>query len=127
MVLVLLFLLFIVVILCDLVFFYFVKDMFNRQIMDIQGTPIVLNTKMLVGSLLTYILIVGGFYKFIILGKKTWWEAFLLGFVVYGIYEMTNYALFSKWRWTTAMIDTLWGGILFTLVFWIHKKYLSNM
>ena len=127
MVLVLLFLLFIVVILCDLVFFYFVKDMFNRQIMDIQGTPIVLNTKMLIGSLLTYILIVGGFYKFIILGKKTWWEAFLLGFVVYGIYEMTNYALFSKWRWTTAMIDTLWGGILFTLVFWIHKKYLSNM
>ena len=127
MVLVLLFLLFIVVILCDLVFFYFVKDMFNRQIMDIQGTPIVLNTKMLIGSLLTYILIVGGFYKFIILGKKTWWEAFLLGFVVYGIYEMTNYALFSKWRWTTAMIDTLWGGVLFTLVFWIHKKYLSNM
>jgi uncharacterized membrane protein len=127
MVLVLLFLLFIVVILCDLLFFYFVKDMFNRQIMDIQGTPIVLNTKMLIGSLLTYILIVSGFYKFIILGKKTWWEAFLLGFVVYGIYEMTNYALFSKWRWTTAMIDTLWGGVLFTLVFWIHKKYLSNM
>jgi len=42
-------------------------------------------------------------------------DAFLLGVFVYGVYETTSLALLRKWRPTTVLIDTLWGGILFAL------------
>lgn len=119
------FLIMIAFICCDVAFFYFVKDMFNEQVKLVQGAPILFDNKLVVGSVLTYVIITLGFYKFIVLGKKTWIDAFLLGFVFYGMYEMTNYALFEKWKMKTSIIDTLWGGVLFTLVFWIHKNYLA--
>jgi len=121
------FLIMIAFICCDVAFFYFVKDMFNEQVKLVQGAPILFDNKLVVGSVLTYVIITLGFYKFIVLGKKTWVDAFLLGFVLYGMYEMTNYALFEKWKMKTAIIDTLWGGVLFTLVFWIHKNYLARV
>ena len=40
-------------------------------------------------------------------------EAFLLGIVIYGVYETTNYALFKNWSILSVIIDTLWGGLLF--------------
>jgi uncharacterized membrane protein len=121
------FMIMIAVILCDLVFFYFVKDIFNNQVNMIQGTPIIFNQKLMVGALITYIVIASGFYKFIVLEKKTWVDAFLLGIFAYGIYEFTNYSLFSKWQLTTCLLDTLWGGVLFTLVFFIHQKFLRKV
>ena len=121
------FIIMIAAICCDLVFFYFVKDIFNNQVNLIQGAPILLDKKMVIGSAMTYLVISLGFYKFIVLGKKMWMDAFLLGMFMNGVYEMTNYALFAKWRIQTAIIDILWGGVLFTLIFWIHKNYLARV
>ena len=121
------FMIMIAVILCDLAFFNFVKDIFNNQVNMIQGTPIIFNQKLMVGALITYIVIALGFYKFIVLEKKTWVDAFLLGLFAYGMYEFTNYSLFAKWKLTTCLMDTLWGGVLFTLVFFIHQKYLRKV
>jgi len=45
-------------------------------------------------------------------------DAFLLGALVYAVYDGTNYALFEKWDAKTAFIDILWGGCLF----YITKK-----
>lgn len=45
-----------------------------------------------------------------------------LGLLVYGVYNFTNLALFEKYSLKIAMLDTLWGGILFTLVPWIISK-----
>ena len=52
---------------------------------------------------------------FIIIQKKTPIEAFLLGIFVYGVYETTNWSLFSNWKFQTVIMDTIWGGILFFL------------
>ena len=38
---------------------------------------------------------------------------FLFGIVVYGIYDMTCAALFTKWDIKLAIIDILWGGFVF--------------
>jgi uncharacterized membrane protein len=46
----------------------------------------------------------------------------ILGFVIYGVYETTTYALLKKWKLQTVMIDTLWGGILFGLTTMITYK-----
>ena len=52
--------------------------------------------------------------KFNILFKLL--EAFLLGFSIYSIYELTNYALFKNWTLHMVVLDSVWGGILCTLV-----------
>jgi uncharacterized membrane protein len=36
----------------------------------------------------------------------------LLGFVVYGIYDMTNLAVFREWTVKIALIDWCWGIFL---------------
>lgn len=41
---------------------------------------------------------------------------FLLGFLSYGIYDMTNYSLLNKFDFNFAILDMLWGGILFSIV-----------
>jgi len=40
---------------------------------------------------------------------------FLLGIIIYSVYDLTSLALLKNWSVKTAIIDTLWGGILFTL------------
>lgn len=34
---------------------------------------------------------------------------FLMGFVIYGVYNGTNYATLQKYKLSTAIIDTTWG------------------
>jgi hypothetical protein len=40
-------------------------------------------------------------------------DAFWTGVTVYAVYDFTLLTLFSKFSLTTALADTLWGGILF--------------
>jgi len=51
---------------------------------------------------------------------------FGLGIFVYGVYELTNRAIFKNWEWKTVVLDTLWGGILFTSVAYIYKYKLKS-
>ena len=66
-------------------------------------------------------------YYFIISKNKSLREAFLLGFLVYGVYELTTKALLKNWRWSTVFVDTTWGGVLFlltTLITYRLRKYI---
>jgi len=65
------------------------------------------------GAALCYIFLIVGINYFIIKPRKSVSDAFLLGIVIYGVYETTNYALFTNWSIWTVIIDTLWGGLLF--------------
>ena len=47
---------------------------------------------------------------------KTAMDAFLLGLCVYAVYDFTNLATLAKYDWRFAIADSLWGGILFTIV-----------
>ena len=47
--------------------------------------------------------------------ESSGWDAFLLGFLAYSIFDGTNYALFDKYDLKTAIVDATWGGILFFL------------
>jgi len=66
-----------------------------------------------------YFLLVFVINYFIIQKNKPPLDAFILGFCVYGIYEGTNYAMFKKWPMQIALMDTIWGGILFALTTYI--------
>ena len=51
-------------------------------------------------------------------------EAFLYGSSVYAVYDFTNLAMIKNYQTAFAIADTLWGGVLFTIVFGI-RKYLN--
>ena len=108
----------IVFIVIDSVYLNFIKDYFNNQVKLIQGSPIKINSYAII---ICYIILIFGINYFIIIPNRSILDAFLLGLIIYGVYETTNMALFSKWSWTTVLIDTLWGGILFALTTTIIK------
>ena len=101
-------------------FFYlnFMKSYFDNQIKSIQGTKIQMN---FLAVLICYIFLIFGLNYFIIKPKRSVSDAFLFGLVIYGVYETTNWALFSKWSPITVIMDTLWGGILFALTTYIIR------
>jgi uncharacterized membrane protein len=96
----------------------FVKNIFDLQIRAVQGASIKVD---MLAFVLCYIFIAFTLYYFVIREKKNALYAFLLGISIYAIYELTNKALLTKWKWTTVLLDTLWGGILFMIVFKVFK------
>jgi len=96
----------------DFIYLSTFSNFFNNLVRSIQGTPIKFNP---VGAVLCYILLIFGLNYFIIDPKKPLADAFLLGLVIYGVYETTNYTILQKWNAKAVALDTLWGGVLMTL------------
>ena len=96
----------------DSVYLFLSRNYFQRQITDVQGSPIRLR---LISAILCYIALVFGLWYFVLREKKSWKHAFILGLVIYSVYETTNYATLNKWKFQTVIMDTLWGGILFAI------------
>ncbi len=103
----------------DFVYLTLIKDYFNNQIKSVQGSPVKFN---FFGAALCYIFLITGLNYFIIKPRKSVTDAFLFGLVIYGVYETTNYALFSNWSIITVIMDTLWGGILFAATTYVVEK-----
>ena len=107
-----------VLFLIDFIYLNIIKNFFTNQIKLIQGSSIKMNY---LAAIICYIFLIFGINYFIIKPNRSVQDAFLLGIVIYGVFETTNMALFSKWSWLTVLIDTLWGGILFALTTFIIK------
>lgn len=100
----------------DGIYLYLTQKMFADQITNIQR--VVMQFKP-IGAIICYLLIVSGLNYFIIQRNRSTTEAFILGIVIYGIYDSTNYATLKKWSAELAIMDTLWGGALFALTTYI--------
>lgn len=37
---------------------------------------------------------------------------FLFGFILYGVYDLTNYSLIDRWPWRMTLVDMAWGGFI---------------
>ena len=100
----------IVLILMDSIYLNIMKKYFSNQVEKVQGTQVVPNY---IAALLCYVFLITGLNYFIIKPNRSVEDAFLLGLVIYGVYETTNWALFKNWSIITVVMDTLWGGLLF--------------
>ena len=109
----------VILLILDGVFLFLNKDMFELQVAEVQR--VVLEIKYL-GVALCYALLIFALYYFIIKDRRSVADAMILGFIIYGVYETTTYALLKKWKLKTMMTDTLWGGILFGLTTMITYK-----
>jgi uncharacterized membrane protein len=108
----------IVFVFIDSVYLNFIKNYFSNQIKNVQGSPMKIN---FLATLICYVFLIFGINYFIIKPNRSVQDAFLLGLVIYGVFETTNMALLTKWSWLTVIIDTLWGGTLFALTTSIVK------
>jgi len=109
----------IIFVVLDSIYLNLIKDYFVKQINLVQGSPIKID---FLAILLCYIFLIFGINYFIIQPNRSIQDAFILGIIIYGVYETTNKALLTKWSWSTVIMDTLWGGILFALTTYIIKK-----
>lgn len=93
--------------------------LFTPMIAQIQSTKFKLNYT---GVILAYLLMMLSLYHFILKDNNSPMDAFILGFTIYGIFDATNLAIFKDWKPELALIDTLWGGVLFYTLTFIHNK-----
>lgn len=103
----------------DYVYLSLMKGYFANQVQKIQGSPLKMNV---LAAAICYIFLILGLNYFIIKPKRSLQDAFLLGLVIYGVYETTNWALFEKWSIMSVIIDTLWGGVLFALTTFVSTQ-----
>jgi uncharacterized membrane protein len=109
----------IILFLLDAVFITLTMDMFQLQIAEVQRVVMEVNY---LGAALCYAFLIFALYYFIIKDRRPVLDAMILGFVIYGVYETTTYALLKKWKLRTVIIDTLWGGILFIVTRYLLKN-----
>ena len=103
----------------DLTYLFIFKDFMVPIFKNIQKTDLKIRYA---SALACYIILVSGLYYFIIKKNAPVKDAFLLGVLINGVYETTNYAFFKDWSPLLVLIDTLWGGILLSTTTFLYYK-----
>jgi len=104
----------------DFIYIYATLNEFRLQIAEVQR--VVLQLKYL-GAVLCYFFLIFGLYYFILREHKSVFDAMLFGFVIYGVYDTTTYAVLKKWKLKLMIMDTLWGGALMGLTTLLTYKF----
>ena len=114
----------IILLLIDSIYLWGFSTYFSKLIKTIQKQPLVMNY---LGAVICYILLIIGLNYFVLQNnslktKDKIKNAFILGIVIYGVYDSTNHAIFNKWDLKTLLLDTIWGGILLSLTTYISLQ-----
>ena len=111
------FILAIIILVIDLIWInYIVGDMWKKNVETVQKSPMEIRKQY---ALLSYVLIIFGIYYFVQMNttketyvKDSLVKGFIYGFILYGVFDFTNLAIFKEFDLKTAMIDMVWGGAL---------------
>ena len=106
------------------VLFIINKDMYAKQFLRINQGEMNINNRTYISALISYILLAVGLYMFVLKDNNDMilQKAFLFGIVIYGIYNATNLATINEFGIKESIVDTLWGGIICTIITFIIKK-----
>ena len=113
-----LFLILLILVALDSIYIYFTKSIFGQLIAKIQRTA--LDVRVL-GAVIVYLLLAIGLYLFILEPRRPLWYAAILGLVIYGVFDFTNYAILKNYDLSVALMDTVWGATLMTLTTYIVR------
>jgi len=116
----------IVLLVLDVIWLSLMARMYRKSVFDVQGYE--LQTRLL-PAFITYALLVTAFVSYVYpvakrdVNKNVFSTALkyggLFGFLVYGIYNFTCLSIYRGCAWPVAIIDTIWGTALFTVVLYI--------
>jgi uncharacterized membrane protein len=105
------------------VLIYVNKDTYLVNFKNINNGEEINFTKLkIISALLCYLIMALGIYYFSV-REKNILNAAILGFVINGIYNTTNYATLNKYSLNVAIIDTLWGPTLFTTIAYLVIRF----
>ena len=99
--------------------YYFMGDKYKIMVKQIQGSSMNVNLKSAVGA---YALMIVVLANIIIKYNLSYLDTFILGFCLYGVYDLTCGAIFNKWDFHLAFADMLWGGIVYTTALYISRE-----
>lgn len=105
----------IIIIIVDLPWLILGSKTSKSMILSIQGSELSVRW---IPSLIVYFAL-----AYLVTLPQSYSEAFLLGLSVYSVYDFTNYAIFKNYSLKFAVADSVWGGILLTIVYAIKKKF----
>lgn len=88
-----------------------------RMFEKIQGSPVSMR---LLPAVVVYIAL-----AFLLLQQTNVLQAALSGAATYAVYDFTNLAVFKDYTLQFAVLDTLWGGVLFAAAFLALNKIRS--
>jgi len=94
--------------LVDLPWLLFIGETAQKLIFRIQGSDLSLRYA---PAFVVYIAL-----AYLVLQVETPLEAFKMGVATYAVYDFTNLAMFKNYTLSFALMDSLWGGILFATV-----------
>jgi uncharacterized membrane protein len=106
----------ILLVVIDKIYLSWIYVPISDMIKHIQGSPMTVNKKAVV---IVYISLIGAWYMFIYKDMKKYTasmnitRATLLGYFIYSTFDFTNLAILKDYSLNIALIDSLWGGILF--------------
>ena len=103
----------------DYIYITNIKERFGNMMLSIQGKE--MSVKYL-GVILAYVFLIFIAKYFVINKNFTLFESFILGSSIYAVYDMTNYATITNWDFNFAIIDMLWGGVLFASTNFLYNK-----
>ncbi len=109
----------------------FMGGQYNRMVPLIQGSKMVMNYY---SAALAYLLMIVGLQVFVIpninprkLLTSSLKYGFLFGIILYGVYDLTAGAVFKKWDFKLAIMDILWGGLVYFLTCLITFKIVEAL
>lgn len=115
-----------VLLLLDAAWLLFNKNRYDALVKAVQGSSIKMNVVAACASYVCVYLILVAFVLPIAeraKGDKLYIAlryGGLLGLLVYGVFNFTNMAIFSRYDVFVACLDTIWGALLFFSVTYLH-------
>ena len=106
----------VIIALIDSVWLLLNGSSFKAMLERIQGAPVQLRYGSIV---LLYIAI-----AYMLLQTRSYTDAALFGFCIYAVYDLTNYSTFRHYDIMLALMDMIWGAVLFVISRYVVKKYL---
>ncbi len=94
--------------LVDMPWLFLIGDTAQKMILRIQGSELKVK---FVPALVVYLAL-----AYLVTKTESPMEAFKVGVAVYAVYDFTNLAMFKNYTLSFALLDSIWGGILFALV-----------
>lgn len=121
----------VIILLVDILWLtYGVNKLWQENVQAVQKSPMVIRKHY---ALLSYILIILGIWYFVLQNinketsvKQILLSSFLFGFILYGVFDFTNLAIFKDFQLKTALIDMVWGGILTSIAVYFTNSWLSS-
>lgn len=111
--------------LIDSVFLSIISKKYGEMIKKIQNKPMKVR---ILSAVVCYALLIFSLNYFILSNDENQeLRALFLGWTIYGVYDSTAYALIENWDIKMALIDGVWGGVLFYLSTISTKFVLKNL